>query len=56
MRDVEEEVCGIRCIGKEDKGRHKYGSRIDPRDEPVINGVKRVEEVVAPIDQSSTSI
>ena len=56
MRDLEEEVRRIRCKGKEDEGRHKDGSRIDPRDDVVINGVEEVEEGVASIDSPSTSI
>ena len=46
----------LRCKGEEDKGSHEDGSRIDPRGEVVINGVKEVEEGLASIDPSSTSI
>ena len=49
-------MCRLRCKGEEDKGRHKDGSRIDMRGDVVINGVEGVEEGVAPIDPSSTSI
>ena len=56
MRDLEEEVCMIRCKGEEDEGRHEDRSRIYPRGDVVINGVKGVEEGVSPIDPSSTSI
>ena len=56
MRDLEEEVCMVRCKGEEEEGRHEYGSRIDPRGDVVINGVEGVEEGVAPIDPSSTSL
>ena len=56
MRDLEEEVRRLRCKGKEDKGRQKDGSRIDLRGDVVINGVKGVEEGVAPIDPSLTLI
>ena len=51
MRDLEEEVRMLRCKGEEDDG-----SRIGPRGDIVINGVGGVEEGVAPIDPSSTSI
>ena len=53
---MEEEVRMIRYKGKEYKGRHGHGPRIDLRGDVVINGVKGVEEGVAPIDPSSTSI
>ena len=43
MQDLEEEVSRLRCKGKEDKGNHEDGSRIDMRGEVVINGVKGVE-------------
>ena len=56
MRDLEEEVCRLRCKGEEDKGRHRDGSRIYMRSNVVINGVEGVEEVVAPTDTSSTSV
>ena len=53
---MEEGVCRLSCKGEEDKGGHKDGYRIDPRGDIVINGVKVVEEGVAPIDPSLTSI
>ena len=53
---MEEEVCRLSCKGGEDKGRHKDGSRIDLRGDVVVNGVEGVEEGVAPIDPSLTSI
>ena len=56
MQDMEEEVIRLRCKGEEDKGSHEDGSRIDLRGDVVINGVEGVEEGVAPIDPSSTSI
>ena len=56
MRDLEEEVCMVRCKGEEEEGRHEYGSRIDPRSDVVINGVEGVDEGVEPIDLSLTSI
>ena len=56
MRDLEEEVCRLRCKGKEDKGRHEDGLRFDLRGDAVINGVGVVEEGVAPIDPSPTLI
>ena len=42
--------------GEEEEGRHKDGSRIDPIGDIVINGVEGVEEGVAKIDPSLTSI
>ena len=33
----------LRCKGEEDKESHEGGSRIDPRDEVVINGVRGIE-------------
>ena len=56
MQDLEEEVHRIRCKGEYYKGSHENGSRIDPRGDIVINGVKVVEEEVALINLSSTSI
>ena len=56
MQDLGKEVRRIRCNGKKDEGRHRDGSRIYPIGNIVINGVKGFEEVVAPIDTSSTSI
>ena len=56
MLDLKEEVCMLRCKGKNYGGRQEDGSRIDPRGDVVINGVAVVEEVVAPIDPYSTSI
>ena len=53
---MEEEVCMLRCKVEQDEGRHEYGSRTDPRGDVVINEVKGVEEGVAPIDPSPTSI
>ena len=53
---LEEEVHRIRCKHEEDKGSHKYGPRIDMRCDVVIKRVEGVEEGVAPIDPSSTSI
>ena len=49
-------MCRIRCKGKEDKGFHEYGSRIDPIVDVVINGFEGFEEVLSPIDLSLTSI
>ena len=46
----------LRCKGEKYEGRHKDGLRIDLRGEVVINRVEVVEEGVAPIDPSSTSI
>ena len=46
----------IRCKGKEDEGHHEDGTSIGLRGDIVINGVEGVEEGVAPIDPSSTSI
>ena len=46
-----EEVHRLRCKGKEEYGRHKDGSRIDPRGDVLINEVEGVEEGVAPIDR-----
>ena len=37
---MEEEVCRLRCKGKEDKGSHEDGSRIDLRGDVVINRVE----------------
>ena len=42
--------------GEEDKGRHKDGSRIDPRGDVFINGAEGIKEGIAPIDPSLTSI
>ena len=56
VRDLEEEVRRFRCKGEENRGRHEDGSRIDLRGEVFINGVEGVEEGVAPIDPSLTSI
>ena len=53
---MEEEVCRLRCKGEEDNGRHKDGLRIDLRGDVVINGSEGVEEELAPIDPSLTSI
>ena len=46
----------LRCKGKEDEGRHKYGSRINLRGDVIINRAEGVEEVVAPINPSLDSI
>ena len=46
----------LRYKGEGGEGRHKDGSRIDPRGGVVINEVKGVEEGVAPNDPSLTSI
>ena len=43
MQDLKGEVRRLRCKGKEDKGHHKNGSRIDPIGDVVINGVKGFE-------------
>ena len=56
VRDLEEGVHRLRCKGEADMGSHKDGSRIDLRGDFVINGVEGVEERVARIDPSSTSI
>ena len=56
MQDLEEEVRRLRCKDEEEKGRHEDGSRIDLIDDVIINGVDGVEEGVAPIDPSLTSI
>ena len=56
MKDLEEEVCRLRCKGKEDKWHHEDGSRSDLGGDVVINRVEGVEEGVAPIDLSSTFI
>ena len=56
MLDLEEEVHRLRCKDEEEEGRHKDGSRIDPRGDVVINGVEGVEEGVEPIDPSLTLI
>ena len=53
---MEEEVRSIRCKGEEEKGRHTDGSRIDTRGYVLTNGVEGVEEGIAPIDPSLTSI
>ena len=46
----------LRYKGEEDEGNHKDCSRIDTRGDVVINRFEGVEEGVAPIDPSSTSI
>ena len=56
MQDLEEEVHSLSCKGEDNKGRHEDGSRIDLRDDVAINGVEGVEEGVASIHPSSTSI
>ena len=43
VQDMEEEICRLRCKGKDEKGRHEDGSSIYLRGEVVINGVERVE-------------
>ena len=53
---MEEEVRSIRCKGEEEKGRHTDGSRIDTRCYVLTNGVEGVEEGIASIDPSLTSI
>ena len=53
---MEEEMRSLRCKGEDDKGHHEDGSIIDLRGDVFIKGVKGVEEGVAPIDPSSTSI
>ena len=52
MQDLDKEVRMLRCKGEEKKGCHKDGSRIDMRDDVVINGVEGVEDGVALIDPS----
>ena len=49
-------MCRLRCKSGEDKGSHEDGSRVDRKDEVIINGAEVVEDGVAPIDPSSTSI
>ena len=56
LRYLEEEVHRLRCKGEMDKGSHEDGSRIDKRGEVVINRVEGVEEGLAKIDLSLTSI
>ena len=56
MRYLEEEVHSLRCKGEEDKRRHEDGLRIDSIGEVFIKGVEGVEEGVAPIDPTLTSI
>ena len=46
----------LRCKGEDDEGRHDDGLRIYPRGDVVINRFKGVEDGVAPIDPSLTSI
>ena len=54
MQHLEEEVHRLRCKGKEENRRKEDGFRIYLRGDIVINGVKVVEEGVAPIDPYST--
>ena len=56
VRDLDEEVRMLRCKGEEDRGSHEDGSRIDMRGDVFINRVEGVEDKVAPIDPSLTSI
>ena len=51
-----EKMRRIRCKGEDEKGRHEDGSSIDLRGDVVINRVEGVEDKVAPIDPSLTSI
>ena len=56
MQYLEEEVHRLRCKGKEDKGCHGDGPRIDMRGDIFINWVEGVELGVAPIYPASPSI
>ena len=53
---MKEEVCRLRCKGKEEDECHDYGSNIYPRGDVVIIWIEVVEEGVAPIDPPSVLI